>query len=104
MKDLLSFGVTSILTQMIVVVGCVLLYRAKRTIPAFIMVVGSVATFVLRLLALASRLEFVSDSWLYYLSVGHGPSASRVATVLFAVGLFWFAISQSRGLTARHIG
>ena len=67
MNDLWSSGVTSILTQMIVVVGCVLLFRAKRTIPAFIMVVGSVATFVLYLLGLAWYLEFLSASWLYYI-------------------------------------
>ncbi len=102
MSDLWSSGVTSILTQMIVVVGCVLLFRAKRTIPAFIMVVGSVATFVLHLLALAWYLEFLSASWLYYLIVGLDLSASRVASILFAVGLLWFGISHSRGLAVNH--
>ena len=85
-----------ILSHLAIMIGSILLFRRRKTIPLFFMVVASASALVTESLAVATYLEVMSGSWIYYLMTGLPLSVSQIAWLLFGAGLLGFAVSESR--------
>ena len=88
--------VAPIAAHLLILLSSVLLFRARRTMPFLIMVVGSAVVLTSEGLSLAAYLGYLHESWLYYLLIGLPMGFGALGWVLFSVGLFWFAVSQGQ--------
>lgn len=88
--------VVSIAAHLFVLLASVLLFRARKSMPLLIMMVGSALVFAVEALSLAAHLEYVGESWAYYLGIGLPFGFGTAGWVLFSGGLFWFALSHRR--------
>ncbi len=89
--------VVSIATHLFVLLASVLLFRARKSIPLLLMIVGSALVFTVETLSLAASLGYFGESWGYYLGIGLPFGFGTAGRVLFSGGLFWFALSHRRG-------
>ncbi len=95
--------VAPIAAHVVVLLASVLLFRARRTMPLVIMVVGSAFVLTVEALSLAAYLGYFGESQLYYLGTGLPIGVGALGWVLFSVGLFWFAASQGREQDRRGV-
>lgn len=95
--------VAPIAAHVVVLIASVLLFRARRTMPLVIMIVGSAFVLAVEVLSLAAYLGYLGESSLFYLGTGLPIGVGSMGWVLFSVGLFWFAASQGREQDRRGV-
>ncbi len=88
--------IASITAHATVLLGSVLLFRTKRTVPVFTMVLGAAIVLVSETVYFMAYHEYLSESWLYYLGWGLPRGSTSMGWFVFATGLLFFAILHGR--------